>query len=63
MIKTRKYFMTGNGSLDHKDIAINPDDISSVSECGFECQPYTGLTLVAMKNGDKFYTSLRLEDL
>jgi len=62
-IKTQKYFMTGNGGLGHKDVAINTDDISNIVECGFESRPYTGLRKISMKNGDKFYSSLRIEDL
>lgn len=62
-ITTRKYFMSGNGGLESKEMLIDMDDISSVTECGYESRPYTGLTKVSMKNGDNFYASINIEDL
>jgi len=55
--------MTGNGSLDSKEIVLNKDEISSVEKCGYGSRPYDGLTLIIMKNGSKFYMSLDINKL
>ena len=62
-IKCKNYIMTGNGSLDSHTVWINTDEISTITDCGFESRPYNGLTLVVMKNGDRFYSDIKTEDL
>lgn len=63
MIKTKKLEMDGAGRINYVDACLNEDEISSAVECGFEHRPYNGSVLVVMKNGEKLYTSLKIEDL
>lgn len=62
-IKAKRYFITGNGSLDYHITYINKSEISNIYECGYESRPYTGLNLVLMKNGDRFYSDLKIQDI
>ena len=63
LIKTKKGVRNGSGNVDYKETIVNIDEISSATVCDYSDRPFQGCLKLSMNNGDKFYTTLRIDEI